>query len=275
MKTTSLTKKRIIDYISEDKRFDERGLLDFRKISIKTGISNKAEGSAEVRIGDTRVIAGVKLGIMEPYPDSEDSGTLMVTSEMLPMSSEQFQYGPPSIKSIELARIIDRGIRESGFINFKELCIKKGKEVWAVMIDIYPLNDDGNLIDAAGLAAIAAISGAVMPKTKKAKEDEKTKVEFGEFTNKKLPTTDSMPVTLTFYKVGNKIILDPDTNEEEASSARISIAVSEDKKKEFINAIQKGGNDSAGTFTKEEVFNILDMAVKEQKKIREILKKSK
>ena len=35
-----------------------------------------------------------------------------------------FDIGRPGIEAIELARVIDRGIRESGFIDFKKLCIK-------------------------------------------------------------------------------------------------------------------------------------------------------
>lgn len=268
MELTLTTKKRIAEYLGRGKRFDGRSPLDYRKISIKTNVSKLAEGSAEVSIGKTRVIAGVKMSIAEPYPDSEDSGNLMVTTELLPIASEKFESGPPTIFAIELARIIDRGIRESEVIDFKKLCIKKGEKVWAVMIDIYPLNDDGNLIDAAGLAATAALSTAVFPVLK---DD---KIEYGEFTTKHLPLNKCIPLTLTFYKIGNNMILDPDAREEEASEARLSIALSESEKSKeiLINAMQKGGSNESESapLTKEELFNVFDMAVKEERKLRKI-----
>ena len=80
----------------------------------------------------------------------------MITAEFSPMASELFEKGPPSIEAIELARIIDRGIRESEVIDVKKLCIKEGEKVWSVMIDLYPMNNGGNLIDACALAAMAA-----------------------------------------------------------------------------------------------------------------------
>lgn len=258
MEITNLTKKRIIEYFNKGKRFDERSFLEYRPISLELGISNKAEGSAAVEIGKTKVIAGVKLDLAEPYPNAEDEGALIVTAELLPMASEKFRPGPPPIEAIEIARIVDRGIRESGFIDLKELCIKKGEKVWAVLLDIYIINDDGNLIDAAALASIAALKNAVFPELKE------EKVQYGSLTTKSLPLTENMPLTLTFYKIGQSIILDPVTKEGEASDARVSIAISNEQ---TINAIQKGGSVA---LNKEEVYDIVDAAIKEKKKLHKL-----
>ena len=63
------------------------------------------------------------MGIGEPYPDHEDEGTMVTTMELLPLSSDEFDYGPPKIDAIEIARIVDRGIRESELIEIDKLCI--------------------------------------------------------------------------------------------------------------------------------------------------------
>jgi exosome complex component RRP42 len=239
MGVSELTKRRIIEYLNEGKRFDNRGLLEYRPITIETGVSKNAEGSARVRIGNSEVLAGVKMGVSEPYTDSQDQGTMMVAAELSPLASNKFESGPPSIVAIELARIVDRGIRESGFIDFSKLCIKEGEAVWTVFLDIYPINHDGNLIDASVLAAIAALKTAVFPKYDK----EKNKVLYGEFTDKKLPLTEAMPLTMTFHKIGSNLIIDPTIEEEETADARLSIAMSRPEKKKdlVINAMQKGG----------------------------------
>lgn len=270
MEVTKITKKRIVEYLSKGKRFDGRGLLDYRPITIEFNASKKADGSARVRIGGTEVLAGVKMNVAEPYPDSEDSGVMTVTAELSPLANEIFELGPPRINSIELARIVDRGIRESKFIDFKKLCIKKGEKVWMVFIDIYPVNDDGNLFDASALAVAAALQNARMPKY----DEKEEKVEFGNLTNKKLPLGESMPITLTLHKIGQDFILDPSSEEEESSDARLSMAISPDNKKEpVINAMQKGYETS---LTKEETFKMIDMAIKEWKRIYpEVLEKLK
>ncbi len=187
---------------------------------------------------------------------------LITTVELLPLSSEEFEPGPPKIDAIELARIVDRGIRESGYIDFKKLCIKKGEKVWIIYLDIYSINDDGNLIDACCLAAVTALKVARMPKY----DEKKERVIYGEFTNKKLPLTESMPITVTFHKINDKIVVDPIREEEEASVARLSIAVSFTKKGERINALQKG-NEAA--LEEEEIFYMLENA---QKKCKELLR---
>lgn len=255
----TLTIERIKNYLKAGKRFDNRDLLDYRDIEIETGISKNAEGSARVKLGGTEVIAGVKMGVGEPYPDSEDQGTMIVSLELLPLSSEEFDYGPPKINAIEMARVVDRGIRESGFIDFKKLCIKKGEKVWTVFIDIYSINDDGNLIDASCLAAITALLTAVMPKY----DEKQEKVLYEEKTSKSLPLTKVIPLTFTFHKIGEKIILDPKREEEAASEARLSLSLSYNTKKEImINAVQKGEEKG---FSEEEISEIISLAEKKFK----------
>jgi len=259
METPKLMKKVIEKYLKEGKRFDGREAMEHREIIIETGISKNAEGSARVRIGKTEVVAGVKLDVGEPYTDSPESGTLITTVELLPLSSPEFEYGRPGIEAIEIARIVDRGIRESGFIDLDKLCIKKGEKVWNVFIDLYSMNDDGNLLDAACLAGVAAVLDSKMPKY----DEKEEKVLFGEWTSKRIPLTKNIPLTVTFYKLGDEFIIDPDQEEEASCEARISLCFSEDKKL-LINALQKG---EKNPLTTAELFKIIGSAEKKYKDI--------
>ena len=156
METSNLTKSTLERMFSEGKRFDKRKLLEFRDIELSYGVSNKAEGSARVKIGKTEVVVGVKLAPGEPYPDSLDKGNMMVSSDLLPLASPRFEAGPPKFRGIELPRLVDRALRESGLIDFSKLVIIEGEKVWTIFVDIYPINDDGNLIDASVLATLKA-----------------------------------------------------------------------------------------------------------------------
>lgn len=257
--TPNVTKKRIVKYLEEGKRFDNRNLDEFRDIEIEYNISKKAEGSARVKLGKTEVIVGVKMDVSEPYPDSLDKGNLMVTAELLPLSSPRFELGPPTFEAIEIGRVIDRGLRESGFINFKELVIKEGEKVWTLFVDIYTINDDGNLIDAAGIGAVAALKNAKFPKY-----DEKTeKVMYGEFTNKKVPLNEKPVISLSIHKIGNNLIVDPTREEEDISETRITIASLGDT----ISSIQKSNE---GSLTIEKIKEAISLYEKVSK---DILKK--
>jgi exosome complex component RRP42 len=68
-------------------------------------------------------MAGIKMDIGEPYPDEPDSGVMTTAAELIPMASPDFESGPPDEESIELARVVDRGIRESKIIDVDKLCV--------------------------------------------------------------------------------------------------------------------------------------------------------
>ncbi|MBU3913114.1 MAG: exosome complex protein Rrp42 [Nanoarchaeota archaeon] len=259
MMVSNLTKQRIHDYLKEGKRFDNRGLLDYRELEIETGISINAEGSARVRLGKTEIVAGVKLGVAEPYTDHEDEGTFITTLELVPTASPKFESGPPRIEAIEMARIVDRTIRESKYIDFKKLCIKKGEKVWSVMLDLFSMNDDGNLLDVACIAAVAALKDAKIPVF----DEESGRVKFGEWTEQKLPLAKEIPLLFTFHKIGDSVIVDPVVEEEESSDARISLGLLDGK----INALQKGNSES---FELEGVYSIFEES---EKKYKEMSKK--
>lgn len=263
METSNVTGNRIKEYMSQGKRFDGRSLDEFREISIETGVSNKAEGSARVRLGKTEVIVGVKLGVTSPYQDSPNKGNLMVTSELLPLSSPRIESGPPKFPAIELGRLVDRAIREGKYIDFEKLCIKEGEKVWQVFIDVYSINHDGNLLDAASIGAIAALKSAVFPKY----DEEKEEIVYGEFTDKKIPLSKEVPIVTTIYKIGDNIVADPTLEEEDLGDARVTIGATAEG---AIFSMQKGF--SAG-ITSEEMKKILEVSEKARKSVAEKINK--
>ncbi|MCK5022981.1 MAG: RNA-binding protein, partial [Candidatus Aenigmarchaeota archaeon] len=157
---------------------------------------------------------------------------------------------------------VDRGIRESKSIDTKKLCVEKGEKVWMVFIDINPINHDGNLLDAAGIAAITALHSAKMPKYDK-KED---KVLYGE-DDKPLPIN-NMPIPVTFGFIDGKVMVDPRIEEERAIQTRITITTMTNGN---ITALQKA---RPGAFTLESLEEATDISIKLGKEIRKLIKKS-
>ena len=81
-----IQKEKVIDYLKENQRLDGRKVQDYRKIIVEKNISKNAESSVRVKIGKTEVLAGVKMAVTTPYPDSPDEGTFMTTAELHPMA---------------------------------------------------------------------------------------------------------------------------------------------------------------------------------------------
>jgi exosome complex component RRP42 len=252
--------KQIEKSIEEGQRLDQRNLSDYRTFTIEQGVIEKAEGSAKVFLGKTEVLVGVKVEKGTPYPDTPNNGVMTVNAELVPLASPKFEPGPPGEQAIELARIVDRGIRESKAIDTEKLCIVPGKQVFVVFIDIYVLNHDGNLIDASAMAAVSALLNTKMPNYEIV--DDEIVIKQG-YTP--LPMKDH-PVTVTIGKINDKLIVDPGLEEEEVMDSRLSIAFTDDGN---ICAMQKGGS---GYFTTKQVSEVMKLAQKTAESQRKKLK---
>lgn len=256
---TRVKQKQITQMMEKGKRLDGRELDDYREIKVEYGIIEKAEGSARVRLGKTEVVVGIKIEMGEPFSDTPNEGVMTVNAELVPLASPDFEAGPPDENSVELARIVDRGIRESKAIDTEKLCIEPGKKVFVVFVDVYVLNHDGNLIDASAMAAVTALLNTKMSNYEI--EDGEVKIKTG-YTQ--LPVKQH-PVTVTCAKIGDKIVVDPDQEEEQVMDARLSMAIDDDGD---ICAIQKGGS---GYFTPEQVMEVANIAKEKAKEIRKKL----
>ncbi|MEM2905530.1 MAG: exosome complex protein Rrp42 [Candidatus Bathyarchaeia archaeon] len=242
-----VTKARILDLASKGKRVDGRGLLEYRPISVRTGLIEKAEGSAEVSIGSTRVMVGVKVEIGEPFPDTPDEGVLSVNAELVPLASPTFEPGPPNEDSIELARTVDRGLREGKALDLEKLVITPGKKVFVIFVDVYALDYDGNLVDAAALASMAALMQARMRGYKVVDRD-----VVWEDERVPLPVQHT-PVAVSIGKLGNSFLVDPSLEEEQTLEARVTISVDEAGR---ICSIQKG----PGSLSPQQVLEAVSIA---------------
>jgi exosome complex component RRP42 len=257
---TKVRQRQIIQTIEAGKRLDGRTLTDFREFKIEQGVIEKAEGSARVLLGKSDVLVGVKVETGEPFPDTPNEGVMTVNAELVPLASASYETGPPDETSIELARIVDRGIRESKAIDTEKLCIEPGKKVFVVFVDVWVLNYDGNLIDTAALAAMSALLNTKMPNFEI--KDGEVKIKQG-YTQ--LPLR-SHPITITIGKIGDKLIIDPGAEEENVMDARLTMAMNDEGN---ICAIQKG---LAGYFTPQQIIDASKLAREKAAELRKKLK---
>lgn len=255
---TIIERDYISDLLKKGKRIDGRGLFDIRDVKIETDFIPKAEGSADIRLGSSRVICGIKYDVGTPYMDSPDEGVATCMTEFVPFASPMFETGPPSIEAIEVARVVDRGIRHGNCIDNKKLCIKKGEQVYIIFIDMYIMNYAGNLIDAGAIAAITALVSAKIPS---AKFDEEKGEAVWDGKWMKLPLNE-LPVSITFGKINDMVFVDPSLPEDLCLDGRISYAIDESGN---IASIQKSG---VATWDQEEVIRYSKIAVEKANELR-------
>lgn len=254
--------KQIAQLLAHGKRLDGREMNDYREFQIEVGLIEKAEGSARVRLGKTEVLVGTKIKVGEPFPDTPEEGVLTVNVELVPLASPNFEPGPPDENSIELARIVDRGVRESKAITVEELSLESGKNVIIVFVDVYVLNHDGNLIDASAMAALAALLNTKMPNYVFEEGEVKKKTGYA-----RLPIK-NYPIAITFAKINGKIIADPGLEEEQVMDARLTMIFDKDGN---ICAIQKGGG--SGSFTVQQILEAAKIGQQKSAELRKLVVK--
>ncbi len=249
---TEIHRDYIYNLTKKGERVDGRSFSEYRDISIETNIISRAEGSARVKIGDTQVIVGVKIQPGEPYPDSPNKGVIITNVELVPLASPEFEPGPPNENAVELARVVDRGIRESGAVDLSKLCIEDGKKVWILFIDVHIIDDNGNLVDASALGAIAALRTAHIPKKQYNMGDE----------DEALPVNDA-PVAITAIEFEGEIMYDPGLYEGKVASVKLTVISNAEG---ALSGMQKSGD---GPLTEEQINSIVTTAIEKAKGIRE------
>lgn len=257
---SEVSKEKIFDLLNHEQRIDDRTFTEYRKIRVQTDYISKAEGSAMISIGGTTVIAGVKAQISTPYNNSPDKGIIITNTELLAIASRQFEYGPPNKFAVEISRVVDRTIREAPLLDLEKLCIIEGSKVWKLHIDIYILDYDGNIMDAACLAATSALLTTKIPTVKFVNDE----LSIDEEHLTKLPIKNKS-VLCTVVKVNDQLIIDPVYVEETLMEASLSIGFREDGS---LCALQKCGLDLMNV---QEVMQSMNIAFNISKELFSIL----
>ncbi|XP_009374919.2 exosome complex component RRP45A isoform X2 [Pyrus x bretschneideri] len=237
----TLNQKKFIETaLLADLRADGRRPFDYRNLTVKFG---KDEGSAEVQLGQTHVMAIVTAQLVQPYRDRPNDGTLSIFTEFSPMADPSFEPGRPGENAVELGRVIDRGLRESRAVDTESLCVLSGKLVWAIRVDLHILDNGGNLIDAANIAALAALLTFRRPEISLGGEDGQEVIVHPPEEREPLHLIiHHLPIAVTFafFSYESSVVIDPTHEEEAFMGGRMTATINANGD---VCAIQKAGGE--------------------------------
>ncbi|KAK3248413.1 hypothetical protein CYMTET_42120 [Cymbomonas tetramitiformis] len=250
-------------FLDEKVRPDGRPLGRCRATSVAAGAVSKADGSALVKIGNTTMIAGVKLEIMRPTDDASDVGTVEVTVEMPPLCSASVRSGRPTEEAQSASQRISEVLTHPAVFDLTQLCIAKGQAAWVAYLDIFCLDADGNIFDAALLAAVAALSDVTLPAVTvledgrvtadtaavaEAQANAKDAMQTGEenakgtqiLTSQRQLSLKCVPIGLTCGLNQGHLIADPCAEESGLLDTTITVILNESG--ELVSVYKPGGN---------------------------------
>ncbi|XP_077254858.1 exosome complex component Rrp45 isoform X4 [Temnothorax americanus] len=149
---------------------------------------------------------------------------IRINVELTPLAAQHFESGRQSEAAILISRQLEKCFKDSKCIDLESLCIVADKKVWNLRIDVNIINHDGNLVDCASIATLAALMHFHRPDVTSTGEEvivhPASEKDF-------LPLTlFHYPVCISFitFKSGNTI-MDPTYTEERVGVAELTLGV--------------------------------------------------
>ncbi|PIA45328.1 hypothetical protein AQUCO_01700692v1 [Aquilegia coerulea] len=244
-------------HLSESIRPDARPLGKSRDTTVALGAVASADGSALAKIGHTTMLAAIKMEVMTPTSDSPDEGCIAIDFHMPAICSPLVRPGRPAEEAPVISKQLTDVILSSGMVNMKELCLIPGKAAWMAYLDIYCLDADGALFDAALLSAVAAFSHQEQVEGNSIKEP----LNKG----KRKLTLSSTPFALTCILHKKYILADPTAEEESIMETLVTVVL--DVTGRLVSFYKPGGAFLAYTSAVQDCIALTRQRVKELQKI--------
>lgn len=261
-------------HLTESIRPDARPLGRARDTTIALGAVASADGSALAKIGSTTMLAAIKMEVMTPSLELPDEGCIAIDFHMPPICSPIVRPGRPAEAAPVVSKQLSDTISSSGMINLKELSLVSGKAAWMAYLDIYCLDADGALFDAALLSAVAAFSHLQIPavslnddgKIVVVSEENGGKLEEDSVNKEKRKLTlRSIPFSLTCILHKNYILADPTAEEESIMETLVTVVL--DSASQLVSLYKPGGPVLAYTSAVQDCVALTRQRVKELQKI--------
>ncbi|CAK7316749.1 exosome complex component RRP45 [Vulpes vulpes] len=239
MKETPLSnceRRFLLRAIEEKKRLDGRQTYDYRNIKISFGTDY---GCCIVELGKTRVLGQVSCELVSPKLNRATEGILFFNLELSQMAAPAFEPGRQSDLLVKLNRLLERCLRNSKCIDTESLCVVAGEKVWQIRVDLHLLNHDGNIIDAASIAAIVALCHFRRPDV--SVQGEEVTLYTPEERDPVPLSIHHMPicVSFAFFQQGTYLLVDPNEREERVMDGLLVIAMN--KHREICTIQSSGG----------------------------------
>ncbi|KAK1922907.1 ribosomal protein S5 domain 2-type protein [Papiliotrema laurentii] len=257
-------------YLAKDYRPDGRTVKQWRDVSINAGSISTAEGSALVRMGETTIVCGIKAEVAEPNTSTPEEGFVVPNVDLPAICSPKFKPGPPGDEAQTLSNWLNDLIVSSQTLPTSSLCIRPGKAVWAIYIDVVCINYDGNAFDATVLAVMAALRNTRLPRANW--NDETSKVVCVRDETYPLPLG-RIPLSCSFGIFRSSYLLpDPTSFEAPLLPTTLTIALDEQSRGYLVRNEGLGG--VTGQSGEKIVAEAWALAEKRAKELREILQDS-
>lgn len=163
--------------------------------------------------------------IQRPKSSRLSEGILSINVELNALGAPHFESGRNSELQVVMNRILEKCIKDSRAVDMESLCIKINERVWAFRVDLNILNHEGNLLDCASIALLAALAHFRRPDV--SCDGEETIVHSYAERDPIRTVIHHYPVCVTYalFKEGTVVLADPTLLEEGVADANLILGI--------------------------------------------------
>ena len=211
----------ILSGIQNNLRIDGRDRESYRHLEIVFG---QKHGSCLVALGNTRILCHINAVLGEPKTTRPSEGTIRISVDLSPMASPAFEGATRNTEEcVEIVRVLERSVRDARCLDMESLCIIAGKSAWSLEANLTVINHCGNMIEAASIALLSALSHFKRPEVTVTDEQKLVVHDFDE--RYPIPLTIfHMPFCTKFCFFKNQTIVDPSDQEEDVAEGSLIVA---------------------------------------------------
>ncbi|XP_025836724.1 exosome complex component RRP45 [Agrilus planipennis] len=255
----------LLKALSNYTRLDGRAFDEFRNIKIQFG---KDWGCCYVALGQTCALAQVSSEIQQPNSARPSEGIININVELNPMAAAHFEPGRQTDMSVQINRILEKCIKDSKAVDLESLCIKVNEKVWLFRVDVNILSHEGNIVDCASIAAIAALAHYRRPDVT---SDGEEIIVHTYSQRDPVPTVlHHHPICVSYavFNEGEVLLADPTLLEENVAEAHLNIGLNAYKE---LCTLHLGGST---TLNQHCVIQYTEKAAKRAAEVIDFIKKS-
>jgi exosome complex component RRP45 len=263
--TPNCNKQLITAAVARNHRIDGRKRDEYRHLEIVFG---KKYGSVLVAIGNTRVLATVTAEIAEPKVTRPSEGMLRISVDLSPMASPFYETNRLMDESVEIARLLERSIREARSFDTESLCLISGKKAWSLEANVVVFNTEGNVIESCSVALIAALSHFRRKDVTVTTGTEELIIHEFDEKNPIPLTIFHYPFCTKFCFFGPEFVVDPLESEESACEGYIVVGANAYRE---LTTVHISGKSST---SRDSILKCCNRAIERTKRLTDYLKKA-
>ncbi|KAL8943497.1 MAG: hypothetical protein Q9216_001032 [Gyalolechia sp. 2 TL-2023] len=277
----------ILEALQQNIRLDGRALDAFRNINLTFG---EDYGVADVQLGKTRHSHTLTKDDQKQRPNREQSPRphLRLHNSTLPRSKVRrhlhrhhraLPNGIPRVRGRKvrgsqtdtetlLSRLLEVALRRSSALSTESLCLLAGQKVWSLSATCHVLSHDGNLLDAACIAVLAALQHYRIPDTTVKGEEV---IVHGVEERNPVPLAmlhHPLCATMALFEGGEKVVVDATLREQQCCEGEV--VVTANKHGEVVQVKKLGGVPADALV----LLNCMDIAVAKVKELDLLITKS-